>query len=152
LIDLARDQGWLRVWMLYIDEQPVAFWWGITHAGVLGIGSPGYLPEFSKDRVGYYVLRRMLEDAANDPGTHAIDFGTGDADYKERFGDLRSEVSDVLLFARRPRPQAVRALLVLQLRGLALGRASLARTGRTDALRRWWRRRNLSARVAGADV
>jgi CelD/BcsL family acetyltransferase involved in cellulose biosynthesis len=152
LSDLAREKGWLRVWMLYVDEQPVAFWWGITHAGVLSIGSPGYLPEFSKDRVGYYVLRRMLEDAADDPATRVIDFGTGDADYKERFGDLRSEVSDVLLFARRPRAVAVRAFLALQERGVALGRAGVARAGWTEDLRRWWRHRNLSARAARADA
>ena len=152
LIDLARDQGWLRVWMLYIDERPVAFWWGIRHAGVLSIGSPGYLPEYSKDRVGYYVLRRMLEDAANDPGTQVIDFGTGDADYKERFGDLRSEVTDVLLFARRPRVVAVRTFLVLQERGVAIARAGVAKAGWTEDLRRWWRHRNLWVRAARADA
>lgn len=152
LVALARDKGWLRVWMLYVDDRPVAFWWGITHAGVLCIGSPGYLPEFSKDRVGYYVLRRMLEDASNDPATHAIDFGTRDADYKERFGDLRSEVSDVLVFARRPRALLVHAFLRSQERALAMGRAGVERAGRTDDIRKWWRDRNLPRRVVGADV
>lgn len=139
LIDLARKRGWLRVWMLYIDDRPVAFWWGIAHAGVLYIGSPGYLPEFSKDRVGYYVLRRLLEDSANDPHTRSIDFGTRDADYKERFGDRRSEVCDVLVFARRPRALAVHAFLRSQERMLAVGRAGLERTGRTEVLRKRWR-------------
>ena len=152
LVDLAREKGWLRVWMLYIDDRPVAFWWGIAYAGVLCIGSPGYLPEFAKDRVGYYVLRRMLEDAADDPHTTSIDFGTRDADYKERFGDLRSEVSDVLLFARRPRALAVHAFLRSEERLLALGRAGLARAGRTEELRQWWRERNQPpvANAAGA--
>lgn len=148
LIDLAREKGWLRVWMLYIDGEPVAFWWGITYAGVLAIGSPGYLPAYSKDRVGYFTLRRMLEDAADDPDTVRIDYGTRDADYKERFGDLRSEVSDVLVFAKRPRALAVHAFLRSQERAVAIGRAAVTRAGRAEDIRKWWRDRNLPAHDA----
>ncbi len=145
LFDLALAKGWLRVWMLYIDDRPVAFWWGVNYAGVLSIGSPGYVPAYAKDRVGYYTLRRMLEDSANDPATHQIDFGTRDADYKERFGDRRNEVSDVLLFARRPRALTLHAFLRAEERLLMIGRVGLARAGRADQIRQWWRERNLPA-------
>jgi CelD/BcsL family acetyltransferase involved in cellulose biosynthesis len=142
LLTLAHDKGWLRTWMLYIDGAPVAFWWGVVHAGVLSIGSPGFDPAYSKDRVGYYTLRRMLEDAANDPEIVRIDYGPGDADYKERFATGSTTASDMLLFARRPRPVAVRALLGTQDRALGIARSAARRHGGAEDLRRWWRARN----------
>jgi len=151
LLSLARDKGWLRVWMLYIDDEPVAFWWGQVQAGVLAIGAPGFRPEFSKDRVGYYTLRRMLEDSANDPDIKTIDFGSGDADYKARFGTHRRTVSDVLLFARRPRSLGVLALLRVQDRAIALAKSMLDKGGRAEQVRRWWRARNSAAAVTPAD-
>jgi CelD/BcsL family acetyltransferase involved in cellulose biosynthesis len=142
LMTLARDKGWLRVWMLYVDDAPVAFWWGVAHAGVLSIGSPGFDPAYARDRVGYYTLRRMLEDAADDRDLHRIDYGPGQADYKERFATGSSIAQDVLLFARRPRPMAVRTMLSAQDRTLALARSTAEASGRAEELRRWWRTRN----------
>jgi CelD/BcsL family acetyltransferase involved in cellulose biosynthesis len=143
LLGLADDLGWLRAWMLYIDGAPVAFWWGVVHHGVLSIGSPGFDPAYSKDRVGYYTLRRMLEDCANDPEIVQIDYGPGDADYKERFATSSTTTSDVLLFARRPRPMAVRALLAGQDWALGAARSVANRHGGVEDLRRWWRARHV---------
>lgn len=143
LIETAHRHGWLRVWMLYLDDRPVAFWWGIVRGRTLSIGSPGFLPEFAKDRVGYYTLRRLLEDACTDPDVSTVDFGPGDADYKERFGTRRTEVADVLLFAGRVRPVLLHAMLTAQDRGLALLRAAAQRTGQERALRQRLRSRGL---------
>ncbi|MBD8870478.1 GNAT family N-acetyltransferase [Nocardioides donggukensis] len=149
LLTRAQERGRLRVWMLYIDDAPVAFWWGIVHGGVLTIGSPGFVPEHAKDRVGYYTLRRMLEAAADDPHITRIDYGPGDADYKQRFASSSVPVADVLLFARRPRPGAVRALLWAEDRILRAGRAAAERGGRAAELRRWWRARMVATRGGG---
>ena len=148
LMDLSRRKGWLRVWMLYVDETPVAFWWGVAHGGVLTIGSPGFDPAYARDRVGYYTLRRMLEDAADDPTIHRIDYGPGEADYKERFATGSTTARDVLLFARRPRPLAVRTLLAAQDRTLAVARSTADASGRAEEIKRWWRARH-APRVAG---
>lgn len=142
LTELARERGWLRVWMLYVDDEPVAFWWGITVRGRLSVRSPGFRPELARDRVGYFTLRRMLEDCCADPAVDVVDFGPGHADYKERFGTDRAEVADVLLFARRPRAIAVHGVLGVREHGVRLARAAVERAGRADALRRWWRERN----------
>ena len=40
LLALAREKGWLRAWVLYLDDQPVAFWWGTVYAGILPSGHP----------------------------------------------------------------------------------------------------------------
>lgn len=145
LLRTARERGWLRLWVLYIDDRAAAFWWGIVRGGVLSIGSPGFLPDFAKDRVGYYTLRRMIEDACADPEISTIDYGPGDADYKERFGTQSARVADVLLFARRPRPLSLHGLLRGQDRAVALAKKAVEKGGRTDELRRRWRAR-LAAR------
>lgn len=142
LLDKAREEGWLRVWMLYIDDAPVAFWWGVVRAGVLSIGSPGFSPAFARDRVGYYTMRRMLEDASNDPLITRIDYGPGDSDYKERFSTGFCVTSDVYLAARRPRGVAAVAVLRTQDRALRLARDLVDRGGRANELRSWWRARH----------
>lgn len=136
LLREAGARGWLRVWMLYVDQRPAAFWWGVLRHGTVSIGSPGFRRELARDRVGYYVLRRMLEDCCADPEVRRIDYGPGAADYKERFGTSRADVADVVLLAGRPRPVAVGALLAAQDRVVALAKRGLDRTGRTAGLRR----------------
>ena len=145
LMTLSRSKDWLRVWMLYVDDAPVAFWWGVAHAGVLTIGSPGFDPAYARDRVGYYTLRRMLEDCADDPDVDRIDYGPGEADYKERFATGRSTARDVLLFARRPRALAVRTMLAAQDRTIAVARSTAEASGRAEEIKRWWRDRNAPA-------
>lgn len=136
LIDLARRRGWLRAWVLYVDGRPVSFWWGCVYGGTLSTGSPGYLPELARERVGYYTLRRMLQDACDDPRIREVDFGHGEADYKERFGNRVVECSDVTLVAARPAAVPLRVLLLLD----ALTTRVVARVGRTDLGRRLRRR------------
>ena len=98
LIGLAARKGWLRVWMLYVDGAPVAFWWGLLYRGVLTIMTPGFLPSHATDRVGHYTFMQMLTDLCDDPETHTINYGPGDAGYKERFGTRVHRTGDVLLF------------------------------------------------------
>lgn len=139
LIDLAAERGWLRVWMLSLADQPVAFWWGIAHAGILTIGTPGYDAQHSADRVGYFTLRRMLEDSCADPAIDTIDFGVGDADYKARFATRTDQVAGLVVLAPRVRPLAIglagRAVSAADRKARALIEAS----GRSDDLRRRWR-------------
>lgn len=127
LLERAREAGWLRAWMLYVDERPVAFWWGVVRSGILSIGSPGFVPEHASDRVGYYTLRRMLEDACADPEICAIDWGAGHADYKERFGTSVRTVADVVLTADDPAGWALAGLLHAEKRSMAIARSTSAR-------------------------
>jgi CelD/BcsL family acetyltransferase involved in cellulose biosynthesis len=113
LLALAREKGWLRAWVLYLDDRPVAFWWGTVYAGTLSLGTPGYLPELAKERVGHYTLRRMIEDACADPQIREINFGHGDAEYKERFANAATTTADITLFAPLPRSAGLRTLVAL---------------------------------------
>lgn len=97
LLERARVEGWLRVWMLYIQDRPVAFWWGIVRNATLSVGTPGFVADMANDHVGHYTLRRMLEDACDDPEVQLVDWGPGHSEYKEQFGTSRRSVADVVI-------------------------------------------------------
>jgi CelD/BcsL family acetyltransferase involved in cellulose biosynthesis len=136
LIALTLDRGWLRVWMLYIDDRPVAFWWGTTYAGVFADYSPAYDPEFSAGRVGTYTMMRMLEDLCDDPEVSILDFGHGEAFYKQRFGSYSTNTTDVLVFARRLRPLALNAVVSLAASSTGAAKALIARSERLKDFQR----------------
>ncbi|MGH3026369.1 MAG: GNAT family N-acetyltransferase, partial [Gaiellaceae bacterium] len=137
--ELDRDR--LRVWMVYVDEQPVAFWWGVLRAGVLYIGSTGYHHSYAHARAGYYAMRRMLEDLNDDPKATAADFGSGDADYKERFGTRLTVEADVGVYGDGRRPRTLKLLLGSSAQVDRAGKWLIERTGHTAAVKRWLRRR-----------
>ncbi|MGH3509325.1 MAG: GNAT family N-acetyltransferase [Nocardioidaceae bacterium] len=146
LMAAALDRDRARVWMLYIDDQPVAFWAGIVHGSTCHLGTTGYDAEYAKARVGYYAMRRVLEDLNNDPSMTSADFGHGDADYKARFGTSMTLKADVVIYGGGVRARAVRFGLAVTSGLTRAGKWVAERTGRTSELKRWLRRRALAGR------
>ena len=107
LTALALDHGWLRVWMLYLQGVPVAFWWGKLHEGTFAADTPGFDPAYSKYHVGNFVMHAMIDELCRDPEAHTLDFGNGDARYKERYSTHFLDQTDVVILAPRLRPLAV---------------------------------------------
>jgi len=141
LMRLGMQRGTYRAWVLYIDGRPVAFWDGQSYRGTFGIGSPGFDPAFSEQRIGTWLQMRMIEDLCADPDITTLDYGAGDAQYKRSFADHRIEQTDTLLFA--PRPRAMRANAVRG--GVAaasrVGKRVLGDSDMGQRLKRAWRRR-----------
>jgi Acetyltransferase (GNAT) domain len=149
LIGLGLDRGWFCAWVLYIDGGPVAFWFGFGYRGVFLIGSPGYDPALGDYRIGNYVHLRMVDDLCQDPTISHVDYGSGDAEYKRRFGTTSHEEQDVLVFG--PGMRAITARLELD---AAAGLNRMARKvvgGRlADTIRKRWRQRSAGDSHAGA--
>jgi CelD/BcsL family acetyltransferase involved in cellulose biosynthesis len=103
---IAMRHGWFRGYILYLDGEPAAFWHGIGYGGVFTTGATGYDPVHRDRRVGTFLLMRMVEDLAADPSIDLLDFGFGDADYKELFGSRTIEEEDVRVYA--PSLRAIR--------------------------------------------
>jgi hypothetical protein len=96
--DLEARKGWLRTYILYVGDKPCAFWIGTLYAGVLHSGDVGYDPAFKKYAPGTLLLMRILEDLCG-KGVKEMDFGLGDADWKQRFGNRTWHEASVYLFA-----------------------------------------------------
>jgi hypothetical protein len=103
----SAERGWFRGWLLYVDERPIAFEQGFVYRDTFHWVTGGFDPAFAEHRPGLCLIARVLEDICADPGVGALDFGLGDATYKERLGCSSSFESDLVVFAPRLRPLAI---------------------------------------------
>ena len=97
---LARI-GWLRSFLLCIDERPVAFWIGTLRRGVFTSDYLAFDPAFKKYAPGMYLILRAIEMLQKDKSgaAHQIDFGLGDGDYKERLSNQTLKEAPIYIFA-----------------------------------------------------
>jgi CelD/BcsL family acetyltransferase involved in cellulose biosynthesis len=139
VLELAARRGFLRAWVLWIEDRPVAFWYGLAYGGTFYIGSPGYDPAFRDLRVGQYLQMRMMEDLCAEPGMTRLDYGFGDAQYKRSFGERSWRETDIMIF--RPSFRALRANATRSaVAGAARAGKRALGSRRVDALRRRARR------------
>ncbi len=96
---LALSRGWFRAYVLYIDGEPVAYRTGFLYRGTFTGAQTGYDPAFRSDRVGTYLLVRLIEDLCQEDTARVLDFGCGEAEYKRRFSTCGSEEAHPMVFA-----------------------------------------------------
>lgn len=139
-LQLAAEKNQLRAFILYVSDAPVAFWIGYVFKGVFHSSSTGYTTTFKDYEVGTTLLVHLLEQLVAEQIT-AIDFGLGDALYKQRFGtDCWKEMS-VFLF-----PNSIQGTFrnTLSAGSEALNgylRRLVSRLALADKLKKAWRKR-----------
>jgi CelD/BcsL family acetyltransferase involved in cellulose biosynthesis len=101
----ALERGWLRLWFLELDGEPVASWYGWRLGDRYSFYNGGFDPALSKLSPGMVLLARVLESAF-DEGAETFDFLLGDESYKSRFADLTRAVHDLTLARALPHPAA----------------------------------------------
>jgi CelD/BcsL family acetyltransferase involved in cellulose biosynthesis len=79
----ALEAGWLRLWVLELDEHPAAAWYGFRFGGVECHLQSGREPG-RRDSAGAVLLAHSVEEALND-GITEYRLLRGDEDYKRRF-------------------------------------------------------------------
>jgi Acetyltransferase (GNAT) domain len=139
---LLAEHGALRSYVLDTPKGPVAFLRGIQTGDTYLYDEVGFDSEYAKLSPGTILLHHALEDlTAHDP-PRRLDFGVGDAQHKQQFGNHTTESGPVVVIARRLRPRAT--LLVEQLRYGAeqRARALLRRSGLYERMRRLYRGRS----------
>lgn len=84
-LQLKAANSWLRGYVLYLADQPVAFWIGDLGASVFGSDYLAFDPAFSKYSPGMYLIVRVIENICGCQANRGVivDFGTGHAEYKE---------------------------------------------------------------------
>jgi CelD/BcsL family acetyltransferase involved in cellulose biosynthesis len=144
LLRTTTERGWFRAVVVYDAEQPVAFWHGYAYRGAFVTDTPGYDPAYRRYGIGAYALLRLIEDLCADADVRTLDFGFGDADYKERLADRSWEEEDVLVFAPTARGVGINAARTALGRLDELAKRVLARTGVLQRVKRRWRDRRRS--------
>lgn len=102
----ALARGWLRLWFLELDEQPIATWYGWRIGDRYAFYNQGFNPEWSRLSPGGVLLSRVIESAFEERARE-FDFLLGEEAYKFRYVDRSREVSDVTLARPLPHPAAV---------------------------------------------
>lgn len=138
---LELERGWLRAYVLYLEERPAAFSFVLCSGEMAYANETGYDPAFREWRVGHYLNEKVIEDLCLEPGLEALDYGFGDADYKRAICDQVWDESLLYIFAPTLRGLALRAMVS----GVRLltewAKAAMGRLGLLSSLKRTWRRR-----------
>ena len=98
MLHFGARQGWLRAYVLYVAETPCAYWIGNKYQDVFYGDFVGYDPAYGKYAPGKFLMLKGIEDFCKE-GIREIDFGLGDATYKQGFGNSRWEEAKVCFFA-----------------------------------------------------
>ncbi len=88
-LDFARralERGWLRLWMLELDQRPVAAWYGLRYDNIDFYYQAGREPAYDRLAVGFVLLNHTIRCAFED-GMHEYRFGRGGEAYKGRYTD-----------------------------------------------------------------
>ena len=93
---LALQRGWLRLWILELDDAPVAAWYGFRFDGVEAYYQAGRDPAFDRESVGFVLLAHSIR-AAFDDGVREYRFLRGDDAYKSRFATADRPLQTVAL-------------------------------------------------------
>ncbi len=95
----AASGGWLRAYVLWINETPAAFNIGYHHDHIFYGYDMGYDPEFSKLQPGVYLLTEVIADLLSN-GIYCLDFHSGDSLYKRRLSNTSIEERHYYLIPR----------------------------------------------------
>jgi CelD/BcsL family acetyltransferase involved in cellulose biosynthesis len=83
----ALARGWLRLWTMRLDGEPVAVWYGLRYSGVETYYQAGRNPLLSRLHIGFVLLCHTVRSAFED-SMEEYRFGLGGEEYKSRFADL----------------------------------------------------------------
>jgi Acetyltransferase (GNAT) domain len=98
---LMAARGWLRGYVLYLGDRPCAFWVGDINQGTFGSDYIGFDSEFGKYSPGMFLTTKVIEGFCCDDGERVsdIDFGPGNAQYKEILSNQRWHETALHIFA-----------------------------------------------------
>jgi hypothetical protein len=95
---VAALRGWLRIYILYLEDKPAAYWMGTIYDHCLKADHVGYDPLWSKFSPGTFLLLSIFEDL-RDEDIQTVDFGWRDIQFKQCFGALRRVEACVHIYA-----------------------------------------------------
>jgi hypothetical protein len=136
-IAAAARQGLWRAFVALVDGKVIAFWSGAQHGPTASLWWTGYDAEYQAYSPGQVASTRMVE-AFIARGVSVMDFGGGDAPYKERLASSSRTEESICVFA-----PTLRGTVAHLVRAMDAAIANLVRT-RLKGIAGWvktrWRR------------
>jgi CelD/BcsL family acetyltransferase involved in cellulose biosynthesis len=109
---LALSCGWLRLFILYLDDVPAAALYGMVYQRKFYFYQSGFDPAFATYSVGLVLMGQVIQSAIAE-GAREFDFLHGNESYKFLWANLQREIGSLSLYPPR-------------LRGLLYRRSSVA--------------------------
>ena len=94
---LALQRGWLRLFVLTADDQPVAALYGLRYRDTFHFYQSGFDPAWRKHSVGLVTMALVIRHAIEE-GAAAFDFLRGDEPYKSLWTHNHRELVRIDLF------------------------------------------------------
>jgi len=145
---LRAEKGMLSTHVLYIGDEPCAFWIGRLKHETFYSGSLGYDPVYAKYSPGTVLLAKTIEGFCNSGTVRQINFGFGDSWYKLHFGAQPCAQASVFLFAPSVRGVALKTMRTLTCITDRLLRGFLERTALLGWVKQMWRRLGVKKAMA----
>lgn len=101
LIHICAEQGWLRLGIAYINDQPAAAQIWIVNSGVASIYKLAYIDAYSKYSIGTILTARLMEHVIDIDKVREVDYLTGDDEYKRDWMSNRRERWGLICFNLR---------------------------------------------------
>ncbi len=98
-LETFAEKNQFRGYVLYVKDEPRAFWLGRGYSNIFYLTHTGYDPDYKKYELGTILFIKMLQDIAENTNSDYIDFGFSDQPYKARFGNEHWEEETVYVFA-----------------------------------------------------
>lgn len=134
----CAQKKWLRIYILSVDGKASAFWVGTLSNQVFVSDYNAYDPSLRDYSLGTFLLAAVVEDFCKE-GVQAIDFGFGQAEYKDRFANTRHIEASVHIFAPRPKGFALNAIRTSTRAVDSFARRMLEKTKLLAKIKRFWR-------------
>ena len=131
MIRAAVAQGTWLAFVVLLEERAVAFWSGFRYGNNVFLWWTGYDPEFKEFSPGLVSFARLVERLMAQ-GVTWIDWGSGDAPYKERLGNVSRWEKRVYIYA-----PTIRGMLAKGVHELDAALGNLIRTRLKCLTKRW---------------
>jgi len=142
------EKGWLRIFVLYVEERPRAFLIGQIHGKTFHCEHAGYHADFRKYSVGSILTSWAFENLAA-AGVERIDLGEGGQEHNRRLGCEKLDESTVHLYAPTIRGLALSLFFGTAETGRHLGSRARSRL-HLEWVARVWRKSLVSRRAKTA--
>jgi CelD/BcsL family acetyltransferase involved in cellulose biosynthesis len=123
---LALAKGWLRLFVLSADGQPVSALYGFRYGDIFSFYQSGFDPGWAKQSVGMVTMGLAIESAFGE-GCAEFDMLHGDEAYKFHWARQVHELSRIELFPPGPRGLITQGVCVLAKTARRAGKKLLVR-------------------------
>jgi hypothetical protein len=139
---LDAKNGTLRAFLLYLGGKPCAFWLGTVYQKTFHSGYLGFDPAYKSSSPGMFLTMRVIEGLCDHNIADVIkevDFGLGDAQYKQVLGNRSWQDATVYILGPSLRGLALNAIRTPIVLIDHLAKRALAKVGAVQTNKRAWR-------------